>query len=54
MVKLLTQVCVGITLLAGASMASASVVPMSEPGPFGLLAMGGLALLIATRLNRDK
>ncbi|MBT8147678.1 MAG: hypothetical protein KJN90_12545 [Gammaproteobacteria bacterium] len=51
---LIKQGLLGISLLAFSSMALASVVPVSEPGPFGLLAMGGLAILIASRIKRGE
>jgi|GEM_PF-3188931 len=54
MSKFITQVYTAIALLVCSGMASASVVPVSEPGPFGLLAMSGLALLIASRVKRNK
>lgn len=51
---LIKQGLIGISLFATSNMAVAAVVPVSEPGPFGLLAMSGLAILIASRITRNK
>lgn len=47
-----TGLCALLIMLPG--IASATVASVPEPGPFGLLILGGVALVIARRFKRNK
>ena len=53
--KVIGQCSVGAALLLLSSIAAAGPpAPIPEPGPFGLLLLGGVALFVAKRFRRNK
>ena len=53
--KVATQLslCTGLLLMSGIASAT-NPAPVPEPGPLGLLVLGGVVLAIARRIHRNK